>query len=110
MLNHNNAIKSMKKTTNSGVPLQGISKFDLKMKLTTILLIVSFFQIQASTYSQTPKISLDLTQVRVEKVLDEIERNTDFKFLADTQEVNLGRIVSIKAKNERIKTKTWLNN
>ncbi|MEX0363585.1 MAG: hypothetical protein AB3N10_21600, partial [Allomuricauda sp.] len=74
----------MKKTTNSGVPLWGIPKFDLKMKLTTILVIVSFFQIQASTYSQTTKISLDLTQVRVEKVLDEIERNTDFKFLADT--------------------------
>ncbi|MCL6268216.1 SusC/RagA family TonB-linked outer membrane protein [Flagellimonas myxillae] len=94
----------MKKTTNSGVPLWDIPKIDLKMKLTTILVIVSFFQIQASTYSQTTKISLDLTQVRVEKVLDEIERNTDFKFLADTQEVNLGRIVSIKVKNEKIKT------
>nr|WP_299381707.1 SusC/RagA family TonB-linked outer membrane protein [Allomuricauda sp.] len=94
----------MKKTTNSGVLLWGIPKFDLKMKLTTILLIVSLFRIQASTYSQTTKISLDLNQVSVEKVLDEIERNTDFKFLADTQEINLGRIVSIKARNERIKS------
>lgn len=94
----------MKKTTNSGVSAKYIPKFDLKMKLTTFLLIVSLFKIQASSYSQTTKISLNLKQVSVETVLDEIERNTEFKFLADTQEVKLGRIVSIKVKNERVET------
>ncbi|WP_420321621.1 SusC/RagA family TonB-linked outer membrane protein [Flagellimonas sp.] len=94
----------MKKTTNSGVLLWDIPKFDLKMKLTTIFLIVSLFRIQASTYSQTTKITLDLDQVSVEKVLDEIERNTDFKFLADTQEINLSRIISVRARNQRIKS------
>ena len=36
-----------------------IPKFDLKMKLTTLLLVVSLFKIQANTYSQNAKITLD---------------------------------------------------
>jgi len=48
-------------------------KFDLKMKLTTFLLIVSLFEIQANTYAQSTKLTLEFDNVPVEQVFSEIE-------------------------------------
>lgn len=72
------------------------------MKLTTFFLIVSLFQINAKTYSQITKITLHLNQVKVEKVLDEIESMTEFKFFVDTKKVNLNRIVTVHENKEQI--------
>ena len=80
----------------------GSLKIDLKMKLTTFLLIVSLFQVNASTYSQNTKITLDMTQVSVESVLDEIESLTEFKFFIDTKKIDLKRIVDVREKRVRI--------
>jgi len=44
-------------------------KFDLKKNLTTIFLIVSIVKMSANTYAENTKISLDLLNVNVEKVL-----------------------------------------
>ncbi|WP_136466907.1 TonB-dependent receptor [Flagellimonas onchidii] len=77
-------------------------KFDLKMKLTTILILAVFFQINASTYSQSTRISLDLEQVALEDALDEIESLTEFKFFIDTQKINVERRVTFKGKNAKI--------
>ena len=92
----------MKKLINLRYPFHGTFNFKLKMRITTLLLIVSLFQIQANTYSQNTKISLDMQQVSIEEVLGEIETRTDFKFLVDTREVDLNRIVSIKVKKKKI--------
>lgn len=78
-------------------------KFDQKMKLTTFLLIVSLFQIQANElYSQKTKISLNLENVSLEKVLIEIESLTEFKILYDDNEVDYNKIVSIKSDKVRV--------
>lgn len=78
-------------------------KFDLKMKLTTLLLIVSLFQLQANeSYAQKTKVSLDLKNVSLEKVLDKIESLTEFKFIYKDKQVDYQRIVSIEANNENI--------
>ena len=92
----------MKKLTKSRHPLWSTSKFNLKMKLTTFLLIVSLFKIQANTYSQTTRISINLEQATIQTVLDEIERTSEFKFLVDPNEVDLERIVSVKEKKQKI--------
>lgn len=47
-------------------------KRSLKMKLTVLLTIVSLFQIQANTYSQSKKISLDISNATVATVIHEI--------------------------------------
>lgn len=80
----------------------GTFKFDLKMKLTTLLLFVSLLQIQANTYSQKTKISLHLNNVSVEEVLNEIESLTEFKFFVDTKQIDLNRIISVDAKSQKI--------
>tara|TARA_R110002049_G_scaffold309206_1_gene518576 strand:- start:48454 stop:51861 length:3408 start_codon:yes stop_codon:yes gene_type:complete len=78
-------------------------KFDLKMKLTTLFFIVSLFQLQANDgYSQKTKISIDFQNVSLEKVLDEVESLTEFKFLYKDKQVNYQREVSIKANNEAL--------
>ncbi|MEE9361496.1 MAG: TonB-dependent receptor [Cellulophaga sp.] len=78
-------------------------KYDLKMKLTTLLLIVSLFQIQANTsYGQKTKISLNLQNVSLEKVLLEIESRTEFKFLYNDKEVDYNKKFFIKVNKKTI--------
>ncbi len=76
--------------------------FDLKMKLTTIFLIAFLFQINANTYSQKKRITLDMAHVSVEQVLTEIESLTEFKFFVDTKKVDVNRKVTIKERRQPI--------
>ncbi|MEH6679440.1 MAG: STN domain-containing protein [Sediminicola sp.] len=77
-------------------------RFDVKMKLTTFLLMVSLLQINANTYSQNTRITLEMDQVKLEDVLDKIETLSEFKFLVDTKKIDVDRIVSVQGKRERI--------
>ena len=78
-------------------------KFDLKMRLTTLLLIVSIFQIQATdTYSQNTKISLKLDDVTIEDVFKNIETQSEFTFLFNHKKIDVNRKVSIDFTKERI--------
>tara|TARA_R110002049_G_scaffold309049_1_gene516195 strand:+ start:1767 stop:5093 length:3327 start_codon:yes stop_codon:yes gene_type:complete len=61
------------------------------------------FTLQAnSSYAQRTKITLDLNNVSVERLIDEIESQTDFHFVYQIKEVDLNRIVSIQAKKELV--------
>ena len=79
-----------------------VIKFDLKMKFTSLLLFISLFQVFANSYSQNTKITLSLKDVKIERVLNEIESKTDFKFFIDTQKIDLDRKVSIESNKETI--------
>lgn len=93
----------MKKLTKLRILSPFQLKFDLKMKLTTFLLIVSLFQIHANdTYGQKTKITLNLENVRLENVLDKIETLTEFKFMNNGKEVDYQKIVSVNANKERV--------
>ncbi len=98
-LNH---IKNMKKITqyynNNVVKL----KFNLKMRLTVLLIIMSLFRINASTYSQNTKISLNVKDYTVEKVFDLIQQKTEFKVFFKDSEVNTQRKISLTAINKRV--------
>ena len=77
-------------------------KFNLKMKLTTLLLVVSLFKIQANTYSQNTKISLNLKEVTVKETISAIESKTEFRFFYEQGVVDLDRIITINAKREKV--------
>src|SRR5690606_34576738 len=77
-------------------------KMTLKMKLTTFLLIVSLFKIQANSYSQNTKISLDHDQISIMDVFKEIEDKSEFRFLYKNKEIDLKRMVSIHVDKENI--------
>jgi hypothetical protein len=85
----------MKKTITKGLTCPSLFKISLKMKLTTLLLIISLFEMQASGYSQNTKVSLNLKDASVEQVFREIESKTEFRFLYKNKEIELDRKVSI---------------
>src|SRR5680860_115772 len=92
----------MKKLFNMDGTKPYILKVGLKMKLTVFLTIVSLFQIQANTYSQSKKITLDMPDATVQEVIHEIESLSDFKFLLNRKDVDLDRNVSIKVNKKPI--------
>ncbi len=82
---------------------QQLLKFDLKMKLSALFIIVVFFTLQANTsYSQKTKISLDLNNVSIEQFIDEIESRSDFRFVYKINDVNLNRNITISVNKKPI--------
>lgn len=77
-------------------------KYDLKLKLTTLFLLISLFQIEANTYSQNTKITLKLDNVTVQEAFEKIESLSEFKFLYNHRKVDLNRKISIDVKKESI--------
>tara|TARA_R110002049_G_scaffold155414_1_gene320259 strand:- start:3248 stop:6838 length:3591 start_codon:yes stop_codon:yes gene_type:complete len=79
------------------------SKLSLKMKLSTLIILATFFSLQANTsYSQRTKITLNLNNVSIKAVLDQIENNTDFRFVYKIKDVNLTRKVSVNVQNQLV--------
>ncbi len=92
----------MKKLLEKGSTNCLFFKFDLKMKLTSLLFLVAVFSIQANTYSQKTKLSLDLENVSINDVISEIESKTEFRFIYKVIEVNTQRKVSVHVNKEYI--------
>jgi TonB-linked SusC/RagA family outer membrane protein len=92
----------MKKLINIGCSSIFTLKWDLKMKLTAFFLLVCMLQINATTYSQKTRISLDMNDVQLSEVLNRIETISEFKFFVDTQKIDVKFEVNIKANKEKI--------
>lgn len=90
-----------KKLKNDGKQFS-LFKIDLKLKLTTLLLLVAIFNSRADTYAQKTKVSLELNNATVERVIETIEQKTDFKFIYKLNDIDLDRVVSIHVKNQNI--------
>ncbi|MEZ4969679.1 MAG: SusC/RagA family TonB-linked outer membrane protein [Flavobacteriaceae bacterium] len=72
------------------------------MKLTTLLLIVSFLEIHANSYSQTTKLTLKADNFTIAQIFEEIEEISEFRFLYESNQINLDRKITINLKNKRI--------
>ncbi|MGS2761646.1 TonB-dependent receptor [Sinomicrobium sp. M5D2P9] len=78
-------------------------KFKTKMKISTILLSIVLLTAQANTsYSQKSRISLDMHNITIERLIDVIESKSDYHFVYKTRDVDLERKVSVKAEEEEI--------
>ncbi len=87
---------------NLSVKSTPILKLSLKMKLTFILVFLSLLNIEANTYSQNTKFTLELKNVTVENVFNQIKNNSEFNILYATGEIDLQRLVSISVKRQRV--------
>ncbi len=65
------------------------------MKLTFLMLLVGLMQVSASLYSQTTRLTLDMRNTRVIDVLEEIEKQSEYRFAYSSEYINMNRIVSI---------------
>ncbi len=80
-----------------------LRKIWMTMKLTTFLFFLAITQIVASeAYSQTTKMTLQLSDATVKEVLSQIEEKSEFFFLYNSKLVDVNRKVSVDAKDERI--------
>ncbi|MFV0541942.1 MAG: TonB-dependent receptor [Aestuariibaculum sp.] len=79
-----------------------VFKLSLKIKLTTLFLFATMLNIQANTYSQATKISLNMENATVESILDAIETTSEFKFIFNTDDVDLNNKTSINVKKVKI--------
>lgn len=95
----------MKKPVNQQGCYQPLLKFNLKMKLTTLLLITTMLGLHANdSYSQKTKVTLNVKNASVRAVIDDIESNTEFRFIYKVKHVDLERQVSLKVDGEKIET------
>ncbi|WP_246124749.1 TonB-dependent receptor [Algibacter pacificus] len=84
-------------------PNHCFGKFDLKMKLTTLLFLFTLFTLQAKeSYAQRTKISLNLENVSISEFIDEVENSSEFRFIYKLKDVDLKRLISLKVNNENI--------
>ncbi|MGE4586078.1 MAG: TonB-dependent receptor [Mangrovibacterium sp.] len=73
------------------------------MRLTIIIVLISLSQIFAvTTYSQQTKLNLDMEDARIEEVIDQIEKNSEFVFLYNRDLVDVDRRVSILANEKSV--------
>jgi TonB-linked SusC/RagA family outer membrane protein len=72
------------------------------MKLTTLFIFLLVFHVSASSYSQTAKFNLKLTEKTVKDVLIEIEAQSQFHFLYNDEFTDLGRIVTVNTEDAKV--------
>ncbi|WP_338840995.1 SusC/RagA family TonB-linked outer membrane protein [Flavobacterium ginsenosidimutans] len=78
-------------------------KFDLKMKLTTLFLLTALSIMHAGTsYSQKTKISFNVNNMTVAKVIERIEYTTDYRFVYNVRSVDLTRVIDVNASDTSI--------
>ncbi|MEW7290493.1 TonB-dependent receptor domain-containing protein [Aquimarina sp. 2304DJ70-9] len=94
----------MKKLLKSESNSLGKLRLTLKMKISLFLIFLAIFTMQANnSYSQNTKLSLDMKNVTVMQVIDEIESQTEFKFVFNTKAVDLDRRVTLKVNKKKVK-------
>ena len=85
----------MKKTLTIGeLPLHAVKKALLIMKLTVLLLLVGFLHVSATVNGQM-KVSLNLNHVEIGKVLSNIEKQTNYRFLYNNALQGIQQKISI---------------
>lgn len=73
------------------------------MRLCLLFIALSLTQVFASiSYSQSVSVSLQMKNVSIEEVLNQIEEETEFRFLYNKKMVNVEREVNVSANNKNI--------
>lgn len=72
------------------------------MRISTFLLMVCVFCSYAgNAHAQNAKVSIRMNNVKLDKILNEIENQTDYLFIYNNQ-VDINKITSVKVKNEAV--------
>src|ERR1035437_9701341 len=92
-----------KKLKNGDIYAHTLTNLFRIMRLMILMVILGINSLlAASTYSQSTKISLKVSDMRIEDVLNQIENKSEFYFLFNQKLIDVNRQVSINAKNEMI--------
>ena len=81
-----------------------LKKLLLTMKLTFVFLLATLLNVSASVFSQDTSLTLNLHNVTLKDALEEIEKNSSYKFLYRNEIINDKQIVDISASEETLGT------
>lgn len=82
---------------------ENILKKNRKINLSFLMFVLALFNVQANSYSQNKKVSVKANDETIEKVLEQIESQSDFKFFYVTEEVDVSKKISIDKAETPIK-------
>lgn len=93
----------MKKIYESGIGIGQIpKKLLLVMKLTALLLVVFTMHVTATVYSQNARLTLNMQGNTIKEVLQQIEAQSEYRFIYENEKVKLDTKVSIRVKDEPV--------
>ena len=72
------------------------------MKLTVLMLAICLSQVVAATYAQTAKLNVSAKNETLENVLKQIEKQSEFLFFYNLEEINKNEKISITKKDANI--------
>ncbi|MCG6190665.1 TonB-dependent receptor [Maribellus maritimus] len=72
------------------------------MKLTITIILLALIHVNASVYSQTKLLNLKIEKTSIESALKEIENQSEFFFLYNTQQIDVTKKVDIDATDKTI--------
>lgn len=73
------------------------------MKISIILLFLGIFSVSANSYSQEAHVTFTLKNVKINDVLDAIRAQTNYSFWYDLEDIDVDRVISVKAENESVR-------
>ena len=79
-----------------------LKKLFLIMRLIIIFLITSFVSVGANSYSQTARLSVNLESATIEEIFEAIEKQSEYIFFYQDQNIDLNRVVSIEVEHKTI--------
>ena len=86
-----------------GQPISKTKHIFRIMKITVVALLASVFSIYATeANSQNAKVSIHANQLSTKEVIAEIEKQTDYLFVYNKNEVDVARPVSLNVSNESV--------
>jgi TonB-linked SusC/RagA family outer membrane protein len=75
----------------------------MRLNILILIIITSFSNVFATSgYSQIAKVTLNMKNSSIEKVLDEIEKQCEYYFIFNQKQIDVNRVVNIQADNELI--------
>jgi TonB-dependent starch-binding outer membrane protein SusC len=93
-------IKILKPTMRENNP--ALKTYLRAMKLSVILCFLGMLQVSASVFSQSPKISFSYKDQTIKEVLNNIEKNTEFRFFYNEDFIDINRKVSMEGADQSV--------
>ncbi len=72
-----------------------LTKIALLMKMAFVLILITCLQVSATGYSQEARLTMDLKQVTIGKVLKTIELRTEYKFVYSSDLIPSNSLVNV---------------
>ncbi len=86
-----------------GVPIHVLKKVFLVMKLTFILTLLLNMSVWATGFSQENRVSLQMEDVSLEKIILELRKQTEIRFFYSIDKIKSVKHLSVDAENEMLK-------